>query len=59
MSHMEFDNLYNFSENGIQLVLWVGQQVSHDFISQVFGAPSPAQIDTDMVRYWLPPLYMY
>ena len=41
------------TENGFQLVLWVGQQVSHDFISQVFGVPSPAQINTDMVSHCL------
>ena len=39
-----------YIENGFQLVVWVGQQVSHDFMSQVFGAPSVAQINTDMVR---------
>ena len=39
-----------YIENGFQLVVWVGQQVSHDFTSQVFRAPSVAQINTDMVR---------
>ena len=38
-----------YIENGFQLVVWVGQQVSHDFTSQVFGAPSVAQINTDIV----------
>jgi len=31
------------------VVIWVGQQVGVDFISKVFGAPSHAQINTDMV----------
>ena len=37
------------TENGFVMVIWVGQQVTSDFISKVFGAPSHAQINTDMV----------
>ena len=37
------------TENGFVMVIWVGQQVASDFISKVFGAPSHAQINTDMV----------
>ena len=39
--------------------MWVGQQVSHDFISQVFGAPSSSQINTDMVCHCFSHLVVY
>lgn len=30
------------------MLLWVGSQASPDFVRDVFGVPSPAQIDTQV-----------
>lgn len=38
------------SENGQMMVLWVGQQLPQEFITNVFGVASYSQIDPDMVR---------
>ena len=39
----------NFPENGLIMVLWAGQHLSSEFITNVFGVSSFAQIDTNMV----------
>ena len=35
--------------NGFVMVMWIGQQVSGDMVSKVFGVTSQAQINMDMV----------
>ena len=36
-------------ENGLVTVLWLGQAVPNDIISQLFGVGSLAQVNTDLV----------
>jgi protein transport protein SEC24 len=36
-------------ENGVSMVIWVGSRVSNEFVSQVFGVGSQAQIDPESV----------
>ncbi len=35
------------------MVIWIGQQLGADSIQNVFGAPSLAQINTEMVYTYL------
>lgn len=35
--------------NGYVIVMWIGQQVSGDVVSKLFGVSSQAQINMDMV----------
>lgn len=39
-----------FLENGIHMLLWVGLGASSEFCKQVFGVPSPMQIDVDKTK---------
>ena len=40
-----------FAENGVVMVLWVGQQLPPEHIQKLFGVPSLAQIQAEnMVR---------
>ena len=50
---LHFSSLPLCTENGFLMVLWVGQQLSADFITKVFGAASHSQINTEMVSQWL------
>lgn len=36
-------------ENGIHMLLWIGLGVNPDFCQQIFGVPSPIQIDVDKI----------
>lgn len=38
-----------FLENGLSMFLWIGHNVSSQWIQQVFGVQSVAQIDIDKV----------
>lgn len=42
------DNGVYLVENGFYAVVWVGHQASAEFVSQVFGDHSPAQVNTDV-----------
>jgi len=48
-----FGNICKISvaENGLVMVLWVGQQFPPDSTQKVFGVPSLAQVNTDMVNH--------
>lgn len=35
-------------ENGVHMLLWVGSQANPEFVRDVFGVPSPQQVDTQV-----------
>ena len=41
--------LYIHIENGLVMVMWIGQQFPTDSVQKVFGVPSLAQINTEIV----------
>ena len=38
----------SLSENGFVIVLWIGQNISSDFATNLFGVPSSVQIPTEV-----------
>lgn len=42
-----FCNMFFVTENGIHLFLWIGLNVSMEWVQKVFGVHSAAQIDID------------
>ena len=38
-------------ENGISMFLWIGQAVDPNWVHNVFGVQSAAQIDIDLVSF--------
>lgn len=41
--------LYN-AEDGIEMVMWIGQQAPVEFVMNVFGVNSQAEINVESVR---------
>ena len=39
----------SFTDNGVSMFLWIGHNVAADWVQQVFGVQSAAQIDIDKV----------
>ena len=39
------------AENGMLMVMWIGMQFPPDLVMKVFGVPSSAQVNTEMVRH--------
>lgn len=51
-----YAGLVNCAENGVVMVLWIGQQFGADSVQKLFGVPSLAQIQTEnMVSTHDPP----
>lgn len=50
---MKFVNVCNYSllENGLMMFMWIGLGVNPDWVRNVFGVPSAAQIDIDKVVF--------
>ena len=42
--------MYNVTEDGIEMVMWIGQQTPIEFVVNVFGVNSQAEIDVESVR---------
>ena len=40
-------------ENGLEMVLWIGQQASPEFVMNVFGVNSQAEINAESVCKYL------
>ena len=40
----------NSTENGLEMVLWIGQQASPEFVVNIFGVTSQAEINVESVR---------
>ena len=45
-----FTILFSPVENGLLVVLWVGQHVSNNILSDLFGMTAHSQVDPSMVR---------
>ncbi len=44
-----FDGFIVIAENGLTMYMWIGLHVSPDWVHDVFGVQSAAQIDIDKV----------
>lgn len=42
---------YSLLENGLMMFMWIGLGVNPDWVRNVFGVPSAAQIDIDKVVF--------
>ena len=42
-----------FIEDGIEMVMWIGQQAPPEFVMNVFGVNSQTEINVDSVRVHL------
>lgn len=45
--------LSQLTENGMNIVIWVGSRAPNEFVSKVFGVGSQAQVDPDMVSVFV------
>ena len=62
--HMNFllsqECLFSYhAVNGFVMVVWIGQQVSGDLVTKLFGVTSQAQIHMDMVSQGLSILFLH